>query len=293
MKKRIGLVAALILIGLQGRPASSADKPPAPFGVRVVGTGRPMILIPGLGCSGDVWKETVDHFKDKFQCHVLTLAGFAGQPPREAPFIEPTKNAIVDYIREKRLDRPIIVGHSLGGFMTYLLGMDAPDVVGPLVSVDGLPCLAALVDPNTTPEQAKKRGDEMSKAIATATREVYLQRQRGTISAWISDEAKRDLVLKMGADSDQKTFATAMGELFGRDLRGDVAKVKGPFLLIAAPSPFPGMTSEELKKRYLAQVEKMPNKTVAFAEKSKHFVMYDEPQWMWEQIEKFVQSDRN
>ena len=38
-----------------------------------------MILIPGLTCGGDVWKSTVEHFKDRYECHVLTLAGFAGE----------------------------------------------------------------------------------------------------------------------------------------------------------------------------------------------------------------------
>jgi len=58
---------------------------PAPFSVKITGTGRPMILIPGLLSSGDVWSTTVDRYKDRYECHVLTLAGFAGQPAIDAP----------------------------------------------------------------------------------------------------------------------------------------------------------------------------------------------------------------
>ena len=36
-----------------------------------------MILIPRLTCGGDVWKTTVEHYKDKYECHVMTLAGAA------------------------------------------------------------------------------------------------------------------------------------------------------------------------------------------------------------------------
>ena len=50
------------------------------FGVTKTGSGRPMILIPGLFCSGQVWDETVNHFKDRYTCYEITLPGFAGQP---------------------------------------------------------------------------------------------------------------------------------------------------------------------------------------------------------------------
>jgi hypothetical protein len=39
-----------------------------------------MILIPGLQCSGAVLNEAVAHYSDKYQVHVLPIAGFAGEP---------------------------------------------------------------------------------------------------------------------------------------------------------------------------------------------------------------------
>lgn len=70
-----------------------------PFAVKVTGTGKPMILIPGLSCSGEVWDGTVARFKDRFECHVLTLAGFAGQPPLkgDGPFAETVVSGIAKY----------------------------------------------------------------------------------------------------------------------------------------------------------------------------------------------------
>jgi pimeloyl-ACP methyl ester carboxylesterase len=51
------------------------------FDVKVSGKGQPIILIPGYSCSGEVWKETVAHLKNRYELHVLTLAGFAGTTP--------------------------------------------------------------------------------------------------------------------------------------------------------------------------------------------------------------------
>src|ERR1700733_7320294 len=54
------------------------------FSVEKAGRGPAMILIPGLYCSGDVWKETVAHFKDRYTCYSLTLPGFGGRAPIHA-----------------------------------------------------------------------------------------------------------------------------------------------------------------------------------------------------------------
>jgi len=61
---------ALTLAVLVSLPASAPTRAlaaPAPatryetpvLRVDVTGKGRPMVLIPGLTCSGDVWRETV------------------------------------------------------------------------------------------------------------------------------------------------------------------------------------------------------------------------------------------
>src|SRR5205823_3179718 len=83
-----------------------------PFFVQVTGKGKPMLLIPGLTCGGGVWKTTVEHFQDRYECHVLTLAGFAGEPAIGAPMLETVRKAVAAYLREKKLNHAVIVGHS-------------------------------------------------------------------------------------------------------------------------------------------------------------------------------------
>ncbi|MBC7510822.1 MAG: hypothetical protein H7320_19065 [Ferruginibacter sp.] len=68
--KRLLVIAILSIILIK----TSAQQQKV-FSVTVTGKGQPVILIPGFSCSGDVWKETVNHLKNKYQCHVLTLAG--------------------------------------------------------------------------------------------------------------------------------------------------------------------------------------------------------------------------
>src|SRR5580692_6292950 len=94
---------------------------PTAFSVKVSGAGRPVIFIPGLAAGGAVWDGTVAHLGGRVQAHVLTLAGFAGQPAIAAPFLEQVHDQIRQYIVANHLDHVVVVGHSLGGMMSLWL----------------------------------------------------------------------------------------------------------------------------------------------------------------------------
>jgi N-formylmaleamate deformylase len=74
---RILLVTTAVLLAPL---IAHASNPRPAFAARVEGRGPAMILIPGFVSSGAVWDDVVAHYKTRFTCHVLTLAGFAGQP---------------------------------------------------------------------------------------------------------------------------------------------------------------------------------------------------------------------
>src|SRR5262247_3500923 len=75
--KLIALVLVAACSSSAPRPATvapvtaSAATASRPFAVTVTGHGPPVILIPGLASSGDVWKSTVAHLANSYTCHVL------------------------------------------------------------------------------------------------------------------------------------------------------------------------------------------------------------------------------
>ncbi len=104
-----------------------------------------MILLPGLYCSGDVWAETVAHFRDRYTCYEITLPGFGGQPAIAPDSVLKTvERDLAAYIRENRLRKPVIVGHSLGGWLALSLGVDYPGLVGDMIIVSSAPFLPAI-----------------------------------------------------------------------------------------------------------------------------------------------------
>jgi pimeloyl-ACP methyl ester carboxylesterase len=269
--------------------ADGARKPP--FAVKVVGKGRPMILIPGLMCSGDVWDSTVEHYKGNYECRVLTLPGFAGQPPVAGPLLEPVRRGLADYIRDHKLEKPVVIGHSLGGFLVFALGESDPDLVGPLVAVDGLPCMAAVFNEKISPEGIKKQSEQMRERTEKASRKQFLDQSKGMFKFWLRDPKQRAAGEKWAESSDQPTVARAMGELVGRDLRPELGRIKAPVLLLGASAKGAGpggMDRDQLLKRYEAQVSAVPHHKVAVAENANHFIMYDAPEWMFGQIDAFL-----
>ena len=97
------LLASVLLAG-----AGQAAAPTA-FTAEVTGQGRPLILIPGLASSGEVWQGTVARLcgpQAKRQCHVLTLAGFAGAAPIAGDLLAQAEQQLADYIGTQKLGQP-------------------------------------------------------------------------------------------------------------------------------------------------------------------------------------------
>src|SRR5262249_12529987 len=126
------------------------------FTVEVTGKGRPVILIPGLGCPASVWKTTAEHLAPSYEVHVLSLAGFAGQPAIDRAIPGAVKDDLIKYIQEHKLEKPVIIGHSMGGFVAFWLAEAAPALVGPVISVDSGPSYGGG-DPDMASYAKKKR----------------------------------------------------------------------------------------------------------------------------------------
>jgi pimeloyl-ACP methyl ester carboxylesterase len=100
-----------------------------------------------------------------------------------------------------------------------------------------------------------------------------------------------DLIAPTCAKSDPKAVGQALYELMTTDLRYEAARIKSPVLLIGsgafATSPEMKKTTEE---RYEAQVAKIANHQVLIAEKARHFIMLDDPKFLFSAMENFLRA---
>ena len=78
-------------------------------------------------------------FSPDHRIYALTLAGFDGRAPVAAPMIDKVVADIARFIEARRVDRPILIGHSLGAFIALRLGVEHAKLIGGLVTLDGYP----------------------------------------------------------------------------------------------------------------------------------------------------------
>jgi pimeloyl-ACP methyl ester carboxylesterase len=291
------LIVAVFVTATTTTPIGAQQAPHA-FRVDVSGHGRPMILIPGLASSGDTYKTTVARYQDRFQCHVLTLAGFAGVPAMDGPMLAAARAEIAAYIRERKLDHPVIIGHSLGGTLALAIATDHPDLVGPIVVVDSLPFLAGAQFQAKSLDDAKAGIAAMRAYMTNQTRQQYEDYARSGMATkfMVTSPADLEVVKQWGLTSDQQTVAAAMADLMSLDLREDVVRVTSPTLVLGT---WAGL-AEQLKsynivlsradvvETFKQQFAKVSRLHFAMAERSRHFIMFDDPQWFFGEIDAFL-----
>lgn len=283
--KTIAAIAATLALG----QAAAADHPA--FKVDVTGTGAPIILIPGLASPGSVWDGTVAHYcgSGKHQCHVLTLAGFAGQPAIKEPLLPAVEQQLSAYIKDNKLDHPVVIGHSLGGYLGLKLASDHPDQVGRLVIVDSLPALGATQLPTITREQLKQQAEGMRTMMKAQDAETFKAGQLRSLRSMITKQEDVDRVLAASKQSDRDTVIDSMAELMAADLRDDIGSIKAPTLVLGTWIAYKDYAPKSaIASIYTTQYAKLPGVRVEMADNARHFIMVDDPAWMYDRIDTFL-----
>lgn len=242
----------------EGPFVDRTDFKPTAFTVEVSGRGRPVIFIPGLGCPGSVFDDVVDHLGDRYESHVLTLAGFAGVPSIRPPLAAKVRREIIRYIRSHRLESPIIVGHSLGGFIAYWLAATAPDAIGGVVIVDAGPSLQANDDEARLLRNTWAQAGDDELPIQIRNVFTSMTRHPRRIEPFLADIAR----------SDRQAIGDAIYELVTTDITDKLDSIRVPSLIVLADGG--------LQNRYKKQVADIPDHELVVIPRTGHFVWFDD-----------------
>lgn len=264
MNRRCFLLAAAAL-GLVGAAPPSAPAAPARFTVEVRGAGPDVILIPGLTSGREVWAATVAAVPG-YRYHLIQVAGFAGAPAAgngAGPVVAPLAEAIARYVAEQRLDRPAIVGHSMGGTLALMIGARHPSLVGRIMVVDMLPQPAGLF------------GGSASDWGPLADR----------LGAWFETPGGRSLFASfmsafsppgsVNGRSDPDVVARATHDLATTDLTSALPSIRVPLTVVyAAPDR---ATQAAIDRTFAGAYANAPNARLIRIDNSGHMVMQDQP----------------
>lgn len=242
-----------------------------------IGSGpKTLVLIPGLGCGLWTWDGFLAKLPPEYTAYALTLAGFDGTAPvpgpaRFAGYVQ----SLARLIREQRIDRPVLIGHSMGGELALRLGETEPTVPRGIVLVDSLPLFPPL-QPGETMEARLTTLQAMVAKMKSASSAAYAASETAAVAAMVRDPAMAKSVAERTLRSDRDTVADSAYELATRDLHGDLGNVTAPMLVLAAGDN--GYPLAGTRAFYAQQYRNAPTAMVTVIPDARHFIMLDQPE---------------
>jgi pimeloyl-ACP methyl ester carboxylesterase len=281
--------AVLVLAGIVlVKPVLSQTAAFAPtrFTVTDAGTaGKPdVVLIPGLASSKAVWDGEAKLLAPNYRLHIVQVDGFAGAPAggnAGATSATPMLPAIVEelhaYIHAAGM-KPVVVGHSLGGLLTLMLADRYPADVRKLVIVDSLPFYGLVFNPAATVANVKPQADAIAQQMLAIPDDQFAAVQPMMVGSMVKNVDAQKLVAASSIASDRKVFVEAMYEDLQTDLRGDMAKIQTPTLLLYPYDATFQKDEAAYDAVYKSSYAAMPHVTLRRIDGSRHFIMYDQPE---------------
>lgn len=272
--KRI-FTAAIAAIAL-AMPAFAQER----FTATVTGKpdGPPVILIPGLASSAAVWDETVKRLAPTHRLHVLNVRGFAGVAAganAEGPVLQPLIEEIGAYA--ETLDRPAMIGHSMGGLISLEVAAARPDKIGRVMVVDALPFYALLFNPAATVEMAAPYAEQNRAQLLAMTEPQFAAAQAQTMAMMSLSEADQPTLLDWSLTSDRRVVAQAMYDLTLDDARARLPAIKAPVTVLYAWDESMGQPSTLADGIFGGGYASLPSANLKRVEGSYHFIMLDQP----------------
>lgn len=249
-----------------GGVLGSASALAAPFSSRriavsIKGVGRDVLLIPGLASGPAVWNGVVSGIPG-YRWHMVHVCGFAGLPAganASGPLIQPIADEIARYVRASGLERPAVVGHSMGGTLAMMLGLKG--LAGRVMVVDMLPEGAGMVG-------------------GTARGLGYLADQLGQY--FTGTKAGRAYLAQIVAQapgakgSDPDVIANALRDLANTDLGPQLPRIDAPLDVVYAVGADPAQASAITRNFRMAYAGKKGVRLLPVGP-SGHMVMADQP----------------
>lgn len=267
MNRRSFLFAGLAALLAACAPSAGEAAPFAPtrFSVEVRGSGPDVILIPGLTAGRGVWRATAGAVPG-YRYHLVQVAGFAGEPARgnaEGPVVAPLADELARYIAERGLERPAIVGHSMGGTLAMMIGARHPRLAGRIMVVDMLPQPAGLFGGGAA--DLGPFGETLRNALSSpGGRRLF-----GSLMTAFSPPDSPN------ARSDPDVVARAMHELAGIDLAPRLPRIAAPLTIVYA-SP-DAQARAAIDRQFAAAYAGARGARLVRIDGSGHMVMLDQP----------------
>lgn len=189
----------------------------------------PVVFLQGIGGAARLWDPQVKSFRAAgYEPVALDLPGYGARPPVDTMTFEMLAADVEAAIDQRKLDRPVIVGHSLGGMIAQTCLRRRPEGY------------RAAVLSGTSPAFGNPSGDFQKKFVADRLAPLEVGKTMADMAPDVArqlmgpnaDPANRVLLIEVMGSISPRTYRAAVHCLVGFDERGNLGNIQVPVLCL-------------------------------------------------------------
>jgi N-formylmaleamate deformylase len=196
--------------------------------VHFASRGPALLVVPGIVSPAVLWRHVGEWLSAEYDCYVLDVRGrgLSEAGPHLDYSVDACAQDVIAFVQATSIERPIVLGHSMGGRIALRAAAQAPGLFGGLVLIDP-PTSGPGRRPYPVPKartvdllRAAHRGEAME-AI-----------RRSSAAPWPED------LLQLRAEwlstCDERAVHVAYDDFHNQDIFADLAQTKEPVSLLCA-----------------------------------------------------------
>ena len=196
-------------------------------------------------------------------------------------------NEVISYVKQKKLAKPILIGHSLGAFLALWVASEQSDLFGNIICVDGVPFVSAPNNPSANADSLKKAPNYQPDVVVNHYLSLpdsgFIDATARSLAWQVKDPVRAKQIATWQYHSDRRTLGLTFIEMATTDLRMKISRIKQPVLVLGSIY----FTKDNSYKLLREQYKQLPTAIIHVAD-AKHFIMYDQPEWFIEKVTEVI-----
>jgi len=185
------------------------------------GDGAPLVFVHGWTADRHRWDHQMTHFAEKRRVARVDLRGHGDSSGTGVRTIEELARDVLALLDHLKIDRCVLIGHSMGGMIAQTIALDHPDRVERLVLVNSIGRMA----------YSRPRGLLMAASTLVPFKLfVAANIQRAFAPGHPREEIRA--YVKASADTPREVVMTLYGAMRAFDVLDRVGEIQAPTLMI-------------------------------------------------------------
>ncbi|WP_038032354.1 alpha/beta fold hydrolase [Thermonema rossianum] len=249
-----------------------------------VGAGTPLLILHGLFGSGDNWMTIARRLAEEGNYHIYLpdLRNHGRSPHSEEWTYEAMSEDVRAFIEEHALQRPIVLGHSMGGKVTMWLACRYPEL------------LRAIVVADIAPRAYPVHHDTIIEGLLAIPVETIKSRREADqiLSRYVPETGVRQFLLKNLYRTEEGGYAWRMNlKVIANQLSNVVEGLPGNYRADLPALFIRGLNSDYVRDEDIPVIKQhFPRARIADIAGAGHWLHAEQPEQFLQHLKSFLQE---